>query len=294
MKTRSVLISGCSSGIGLATAEVLHITGWRVFATARKTEDLALLAARGFESVEMDLASSESIEKAVSQVLEQGGGRLDAVVNNAGFGMPGAIEDLTREAMKQQFEVNLFGALELTNRLIPLFRQQGFGRIVHVSSLVGRLSLPFMGIYSASKFALEAAADAQRVELSMCPIKVSLVEPGPIGTCFSRTCADHGEASLNLSSSRFGPAYKQYFEQRCSGGTAESRFCLPPEAVARRIVHALESPHPKIRYKVTWLAFMADAAARFVPARWIDRIMARHIRRRFGRTVPHALKNRHF
>jgi short-subunit dehydrogenase len=279
---KSVLITGCSSGIGRATAEQLRSRGWKVFVTARKTEDLQSLEKSGFKAISLDVTSSSSIELAVEQVLDVNGGKIGALVNNAGFGMPGAIQDLSRDAMRQQFEVNVFGLQELTNRLIPIFREQGYGRIVNISSVVGRLSLPFMGIYSASKFALEAISDAQRVELSPDSISVSLVEPGPIRTKFSTNCAGKGEDLLNVDDSKFSGAYKQYFEKRRSGGMSEDRFRLPPEAVARKIIDALESSNPKIRYKVTFPAYAGDWAARFVPASLIDRVMIGHVKKRFS------------
>jgi len=282
VKHRSVLVTGCSSGIGRATAELLRAEGWTVYPTARKPEDFEALKQSGFEAIELDVGSSESIAAAVESLLGKSGGTLGAVVNNAGFGMPGAIEDLSREAMRQQFEVNLFGLQELTNHLIPIFRQQGSGRIVNVSSVVGRISLPFMGIYSASKFALEAVSDALRVELSRDRIGVSLVEPGPITTRFSTNCAGQGEDQLDAERSRYGSAYKRYFEKRRNGGMSEDRFRLPPEAVARKVLHALESPRPKIRYCVTIPAYMGALAARFVPAALIDRVLVCHVKQRFG------------
>jgi len=282
VKDRSVLVTGCSSGIGLATAEVLRSNGWTVYPTARKTEDLESLKQSGFDAVELDVGSSESIASAVGILLEKTGGKLGAIVNNAGFGMPGAIEDLTRDAMRQQFEVNLFGLQELTNQLIPLFRKQGYGRIVNVSSVVGRISLPFMGIYSASKFALEAVSDALRVELLMDGIGVSLIEPGPISTKFSTNCAGQGEGQLDTDRSRYGSVYKKYFDKRRNGGMSEDRFRLPPEAVATKAQHALESPRPKIRYCVTIPAYFGSWAARFVPAGLIDRLMIGHVKKRFG------------
>ncbi|MEN7972632.1 MAG: SDR family NAD(P)-dependent oxidoreductase [Verrucomicrobiota bacterium] len=282
VENKSVLVTGCSSGIGLATAELLRVKGWKVFPTARKAEDLVALRQAGFAAVELDVTSSESIDAAVKTVLEKNDGILGAVVNNAGFGMPGAIQDLTRDAMRHQFEVNLFGLQELTNRLIPIFREQGCGRIVNISSVVGRLALPFMGIYSASKFALEAVSDAQRVELSPDSISISLVEPGPIHTRFSTNCAGQGEAKLDAAGSKFGAAYKQYFEKRRNGGMSEDRFRLPPEAVADKILRALESSRPKIRYRVTIPAYFGDWAARFVPAGLIDRMMIFHVKKRFG------------
>ena len=279
---RSVLVTGYSSGIGRAAAEMLRSKGWKVFPTARKPDDLDALRQAGFDAVKLDVTSSESTRTAVERVLVKNNGKLGALVNNAGFGMPGAIQDLTRDAMRHQFEVNLFGLQELTNRLIPVFREQGYGRIVNISSVVGRLSLPFMGIYSASKFALEAVSDAQRVELSSDPIGVSLVEPGPIRTQFSTNCAGEGEEKLDTGTSKFGAAYKEYFKKRRNGGMSEDRFRLPPEAVGKKIVHALESPRPKIRYKVTIPAYLGDWAARFLPAGLIDRMLARHVKKRFG------------
>lgn len=282
LENKSVLVTGCSSGIGRATAELLRSKGWTVFPTARKVDDLESLRKAGFDAVELDVASSESIAVAADWVLAKNDGKLGAVVNNAGFGMPGAIEDLTREAMRYQFEVNLFGLQELTNRLIPVFRKQGCGRIVNMSSVVGRMSLPFMGIYSASKFALEAVSDALRVELSQDGIGVSLVEPGPIRTRFSTNCAGQGEERLDAEGSKFGAAYKQYFAKRRNGGMSEDRFRLPPEAVAQKVLHALESPRPKIRYCVTIPAYLGSWAARFVPSALIDRLMIGHVKKRFG------------
>jgi short-subunit dehydrogenase len=279
---RSVLVTGCSSGIGLATAEHLRASGWTVYPTARKMSDLEDLKAAGFDAIKLDVTSNDSIHTAVDWVLAKNDGKLGALVNNAGYGMPGAIQDLSRDAMRYQFEVNLFGLQELTNTCIPVFRKQGGGRIVNISSVVGRLALPFMGIYSASKFALEAVSDAQRIELSPDHISVSLVEPGPIHTRFSTNCAGQGEEKLDTESSTFGAAYKQYFDKRRNGGMAEDRFRLPPEAVAKKIRHALESSKPKIRYKVTVPAYMGDLAARFVPAALIDRMMVKHVKKRFG------------
>lgn len=279
---KSVLVTGCSSGIGRATAEMLRSKGWNVFPTARKADDLDSLKLAGFDAIKLDVTSSKSITTAVERVLVKNDGQIGAVVNNAGFGMPGAIQDLSRDAMRHQFEVNVFGLQELTNALIPTFQKQGYGRIVNISSVVGRLSLPFMGIYSASKFAVEAISDAQRVELSPDRIAVSLIEPGPIRTRFSTNCAEEGEGKLDVDSSKFGAAYKQYFSKRRNGGMSEDRWRLPPEAVAKKIVHALESPRPKIRYKVTVPAYMGAFAARFLPAGLIDRQMINHVKKRFG------------
>ena len=276
-----VLITGCSSGIGWACAERLHQQGWQVIATARTEQDLTRMEAKGWHTHHLDVRDSQSIQRLVEHVHETFG-QLDAVVNNAGFGMPGAVEDLSRSAMREQFEVNLFGALELTNALMPLLFKSARGRIVHVSSLVGRMSLPFMGIYSASKFALEAIADAQRIELSTTDVEVVLVEPGPIQTHFSSTCAKEGEQFLVTDESRFHELYAQYFMQRKSGGMAEDRFRLPPDAVAQKVEQALLSKRPKARYKVTWPTYVADFMTRFLPDRIRDIVVKRAIVKRYG------------
>ena len=281
---KNVLVTGCSSGIGRATAELLRNAGWTVFPTARKTADLDALKKAGFTAIELDINSSESIDRAIKHLLQETDGTLQALVNNAGFGMPGAIEDLTRDAMRAQFETNLFGLQELTNKLIPTLRKNKSGRIVNVSSVVGRLSLPFMGIYSASKFALEGLSDALRIELSQDHIRVSLIEPGPIQTQFSTNCATQGEEQLPIEKSRFKTAYKNYFKQRRNGGTSNDRFRLPPEAVAKKILHAIESPRPKIRYCVTVPAYLGDWAARFVPRTLLDHLMIRMVKKRFAST----------
>jgi NAD(P)-dependent dehydrogenase (short-subunit alcohol dehydrogenase family) len=278
-----VLITGCSSGIGWACAERLHQNGWHVIATARTDKDSARMREQGWQTHRLDVRDSPSIQKLVSHIFETYG-RLDGIVNNAGFGMPGAVEDLSREAMREQFEVNLFGGLELTNALMPLLFKSARGRIIHVSSLVGRMSLPFMGIYSASKFALEAIADAQRIELSATDVGVVLVEPGPIKTHFSSTCVKEAEQFLATDRSRFRTVYHQYFQQRQSGGMAEDRFRLPPEAVARKIEKALLAKRPKARYKVTWPTYVADFMTRFLPDRVRDAFVKRAVVKRYGTT----------
>lgn len=282
MRRRSVFITGASSGIGWAVAEEMAARNWRIFATFRKPEDGERIKAQGWDAVALDVTSSTSIEQAVATVLDATDGALDGVVNNAGFGMPGAIEDLSREGMKQQFEVNLFGAVELTNRLLPTLRARPQGRVVYISSLVGRMSLPFMGIYSASKFALEAVADAQRIELSMTPVRVVLIEPGPIETRFSATCAQVGESALAMDGSRFRSVYERYFKQRRDGGMSEDRFRLPPEAVAKKVAHALISDRPRVRYPVTLPTYVADFLVRFVPVSWRDSVMKWQVKKRFG------------
>ena len=276
--TPSVLLTGCSSGIGLAAALEMKNQGWRVLATARKTEDLEFLEGKDLEPVRLDLNSDDSVRTCVEEVQSRLEGPPDALVNNAGFGHPGALEDVSRDDMRRQFEVNVFGLLDLTNRFLPGMIQRGSGRIVHVSSVVGRVSLPFMGIYSASKFAVEAIADAQRVELDQTGVKVSLVEPGPIVTRFFDNATSSGEPLLQHTESRFSELYQREMEEK--DPTSPKPFALPPEAVAKKIAHALTSPRPKIRYKVTLPAHLGALLSRIAPHGVIDAILKRELRNR--------------
>jgi len=282
VKHKNVLVTGCSSGIGRATAELLRSEGWNVVPTARKPQDIKALREAGFEPVELDVASDESVKKAADEVLVRFNGGLGGIVNNAGLGIPGAIEDLSRETMRYQFEVNLFGLQDLTNRFIPVFREQGYGRIVNVSSVGGRICLPFMGIYSASKFALEAVSDALRAELSLDGISVSLIEPGPIETRFSVNAADRGEKKLDMKTSRFGPAYRQYFEKRKrESWYRKDIFRKPPDVVAKKILHALDSPRPHARYCITVPAYAGAFVRRFFPTRLTDQLILGLVKKRF-------------
>lgn len=183
-KTRSLLITGCSSGIGHAAAHAMAARGWRVFATARKEADVARLKGEGLEALALDLDSSASIEAAVADIAERTGGRLTALFNNGAYGQPGAVEDLSRETLRQQLETNLLGTHELTTRVLPMMRAQGHGRIVQNSSVLGFAALPYRGAYICSKFALEGLTDTLRQELSGSGIHVSLIQPGPITSRF--------------------------------------------------------------------------------------------------------------
>jgi len=270
---KTVLVTGCSTGIGFATARVLREHGWNVIPTARKAEDLEKLRQAGFGPIELEIADSASIRRVVEEVLRVFGGGLGALVNNAGFGQPGAVEDLTREAMRYQFEVNVFGLQELTNCFIPVFRKQGYGRIVNVSSVLGRITIPFMGIYSASKYAVEALSDTQRVELRGSGVMVSIIEPGPIRTAFHRNTVERARAQISQVKSVFESRYRR----QVSGDPEEKltdRFARPPEDVAFKILHALESSRPRTRYPVTLPAYAGSLMRRFAPDWFMDWAMS--------------------
>ncbi|MCE9615473.1 MAG: SDR family NAD(P)-dependent oxidoreductase [Lentisphaerae bacterium] len=276
---RSVLVTGCSSGIGLATAALMKARGWQVFATARQAADLDTLRAAGFTAIELDLAHSDSVQQAARLVLDATGGTLGALVNNAGMGVPGAMEDLDRNALRHQFEVNVFGLHELTRAVLPGFRRQGAGRIVNVSSVLGRMTLPFMGAYCASKHAVESLSDALRVELIETGIAVSLVEPGPIITAFRLNAIQNAEHHIDMEVSRFGPLFVRELERRRHAVKQPGLINKPPEAVAARIRHALESPRPRRRYCVTIPAHAGAWMRRLMPDACMDALLTRRVRR---------------
>lgn len=277
LKSKTVLITGCSSGIGRATADLLRDHGWTVFPSARKAEDLEMLAQAGFEPVELDVSRSASVQAAAKCVLEKTGGSLGALVNNAGFGQAGAMEDVSREALRQQFEVNVFGLQELSNAVIPAMREAGCGRIVNISSVLGFISTPLLGSYCASKYAVEALSDAQRVELRSSGIMVSLVEPGPITTEFRKNAADRAEETLQHES-RFSGQYQHEIRRRKKAASGKKKpFALPPEAVADKILHALESPSPKRRYYVTTVTYLVALGRHILPVSLTDRMLAKKL-----------------
>lgn len=250
MNPRNVMITGCSSGIGLCVATGLQQRGYRVFATARRDEDLARLQALGLEAVELELADSASIHQAVSKVVELAGGNLYALFNNAAFGLPGAVEDLSREALRVQFETNLFGTHELTRLILPLMRRQGHGRIINNSSVLGFVALPFRGAYTASKFALEGLTDTLRLELSGSGIHISLIEPGPIRSRFRDNAHTMFRRYIDAGNSVHRLSY-QGMERRLQKPGPAAPFTLPPEAVLKKVIAALEDRRPRPRYYVT-------------------------------------------
>ncbi len=278
--TKTVLVTGCSSGIGLATAKHLGGRGWQVVPTARKAEDLDMLRAAGFEPVRLDLTDSCSIAEASAEVLRRFGGRLGALVNNAGFGLTVAMEDCTRDMMRAVFEVNLFGLQELTNQFIPLFRKQGYGRIVNISSVLGEISIPLTGPYCAAKSALEAATDSMRYELFDSGIGVSLIQPGPIDTRFSRNLARRTDQFALNPDSVFYSFYKKAIETRKNGtaGRTAEGFMKPPEAVAEQIFQCLKKRRPPRRARVTAVAHFGAFARRFLPAGLIDAVAMSKLR----------------
>jgi short-subunit dehydrogenase len=273
MKQKSILITGCSSGIGRCLADGLRQRGYRVFATARKSTDMAQLLADGFEALLLDLDSPLSIHDAMDAVLSSTQGKLYALINNGAYGQPGAVEDLTRDALRKQFETNLFGTQELTNRVIPTMRAQGEGRIIQLSSILGIIGLGYRGAYTATKFALEALSDTMRLELHGTNIHISLIEPGPITSRFRENAFTAYKANIDAAHSVHRDYYAQV-EKRL-GGSKPLPFTLPPEAVLEKVIHALESSRPKLRYPVTFPTHLFTVLKRLLPARFLDKILRR-------------------
>lgn len=269
---KSILITGCSSGIGLCVAQGLQQRGYRVFATARKAEDVTRLNGMGLESLQLDLTNSASIQKAVEEILQRTNNRLYALFNNGAYGQPGAVEDLRREVLREQFETNLFGWLELTNLVIPIMRQQEEGRIIQNSSILGIMGLPMRGAYVASKYALEGLTDTLRLELAGSGIKVSLIEPGPIESRFRANAFEYYKKNIDRDGSVHRDAYVRT-ESRLSKPGPAMPFTLPPEAVLKRVLHALESQRPKVRYPVTFPTYLITFLQRILPWVILDRIL---------------------
>jgi len=273
---KTILITGCSSGIGKHCALALKAEGYRVFATARKIENVQALTDLGLESLRLDLDDSASIRDALTEILSRTGGTLDALFNNGAYGQPGAVEDLTREVLRAQLETNLLGWLELTNLVLPVMRRQGHGRIVMNSSVLGLVALKYRGAYNCSKFALEGLTDTLRLELEGSNIHVSLIEPGPIQSAFRRNAFRAFQDNIDLANSAHRATYDAVVK-RLSNQTPgrEPAFTLPPEAVLKPLRHALESRRPKPRYYVTLPTYFMGWMRRLLPTRWLDPLLAR-------------------
>jgi len=275
MPERSILVTGCSSGIGLSAARMLKDRGWRVFATARKPEDLTRLRDKiGVESLYLDYAEPASIADAASHVLDATRGKLTALFNNGAYGQPGAVEDLTPDVLRAQFEANVFGWHDLTCRVLPAMRANGGGRIVFCSSVLGFVVGPYRGAYCASKFAVEALADALRMELTGSGVHVVLIEPGPIASRFLENALAAYRRNIDLEGSAHREIYRDRLSSMEQGG--DQTFKLGPEAVVNKLIAALESPKPKARYYVTVPTYVAALLRRILPTRTLDAVAIRN------------------
>ena len=275
MPQRSILITGCSSGIGLDAARGLRARGWRVFATCRQEADCERLRGEGLESFRLDYADEASIAAAVAEALARTGGTLDALFNNGAFACPGLVEDLPRGALREIFETNLFGYHDLARRVIPAMRAQGHGRIVNCSSVLGLVGMTFRGAYVATKFAMEGLTDVMRIELRGSGIEVVLIEPGPIATKIRENAIPHFEKWIDWETSARADLYLKLRGRLYDKKTRKDAFELDPAAVTARLVHAVEARRPKARYYVTTPTYLMGIARRMLPTRALDWLVAK-------------------
>jgi short-subunit dehydrogenase len=272
MNIQFILITGCSSGIGLDAAQTLKKRGHRVIASCRKPEDLIKLSELGLEVILLDMNHSASIKEALTHVLAMTNGRLDVLINNAGYGQAGALEDVSRDVLRQQFETNVFGLQELTSCVIPIMRRQGYGKIINISSILGVISMPFRGAYNASKYAVEGLSDTLRLELKSSGIKVITIEPGPVESRFRDNSVDNSLRHINMNDSYFAPQYQNMLNH-FKGAKTNSIFTQKTHAVTRKLIHAIESRRPKIKYPVTFPAYLFIGLKRLLPVRFMDWIL---------------------
>lgn len=275
MSQRSILITGCSSGIGLDAARGLKARGWRVLATCRQEVDCERLRTEGLESFRLDLADEASIVEALEETLRRTGGTLDALYNNGAFACPGAVEDLPRGALREIFETNLFGCHDLTRRVIPVMRKQGHGRIVNCSSVLGLVGAKWRGAYVATKFAMEGLTDVLRIEMRGTGIDLILIEPGPIATKIRENAVPHFERWIDWENSARRQQYVSLRGRLYDKKTKKDAFELGPEAVTAKLIRALEDPRPKARYYVTTPTYLMGVLRRILPTRALDWLIAK-------------------
>lgn len=272
---RSILITGCSSGIGYDAAHGMRAAGWRVFAACRREEDCARLKAEGFESPRIDYSDEASLESGLAEVLAATGGTLDALFNNGAYACPGAAEDLPRGALREIFEANVFGWHDLTRRVIPVMRAQGHGRIVNCSSVLGLVAAPWRAAYVSTKYALEGLTDTLRIEMRDTPIKVILIEPGPVTSKIRMNSIAHFERWIDWKNSPRRAQYEASLLKRLYESHGPDKFELPPSAVTAKLLRALTTSNPAPRYYVTTPTYLMGALRRLLPSRALDWLIAK-------------------
>ena len=267
---KHILITGCSTGIGYTCAHGLQKLGYNVFATCRREEDVKRLQDEGLNAFKLDLCDSASLHVALAWMLSQTGGRIDVLFNNGAYGQPGAVEDLKRDVLREQFETNVFGTQELTNLVLPYMRKQKSGRIIYNSSILGFVAMSYRGAYNASKFAIEGLADTLRLELHGSGVEVVLIEPGPIRSAFRKNALAKFLANIDQERSAHKAIYEKTLERLQKSG--DGAFTLGAEAVLEVLVQAIEAKKPKFRYPVTFPTKLFVWLKRLLPTSWMDTI----------------------
>ena len=269
MRDKTVLITGCSSGIGRCVALGLHARGYRVIASARRQADVHELCGLGLEAIVLDLDDPASIRDAAAQALDAADGYVFGLFNNGAYGQPGAVEDLSWAVLEAQLRTNVLGWHELTRRLIPAMRSHGAGRIIQNSSVLGLVAMPYRGAYNCSKFALEGLSDTLRLELHGSGIHISLIEPGPIVSRFRENAFSKFQQHIDMENSAHRDNYRALLARLANEGS-KTPFSLPPEAVLTKVIHALESPRPRARYAVTTPTHVFSVLRRLLSTRQLD------------------------
>ena len=272
---KSILITGCSSGIGYHCAKELQKSGYKVIATCRNNEDVERLSEQGLTCIKLDLADQTSIDQGFKKALDMCDGQLDVLFNNGAYGQPGAVEDLETDTLRAQFEVNFFAWHHLTNLAIKHMRSTGHGRIIHNSSVLGFVALPYRGAYNASKFALEGLTDTLRMELADTNIHISLIEPGPIASKFRDNAKQAFIKNISIEQSAHSDNYRAQLN-RLESQTAPQKFTLGPEAVLEKLLHAMNAEKPKPRYYVTFPTYFMGVMRRILSTRLLDKILIKN------------------
>jgi NAD(P)-dependent dehydrogenase (short-subunit alcohol dehydrogenase family) len=272
---KSILITGCSTGIGYHCAKELHKSGYKVIASCRRNEDVVRLSEEGLTCIKLDLADQTSIEQGFKTALDMCNGQLDVLFNNGAYGQPGAVEDLATDTLRAQFEVNFFAWHHLTNLAIKHMRSTGHGRIIHNSSVLGFVALPYRGAYNASKFALEGLTDTLRMELADTNIHISLIEPGPIASNFRDNAKQAFIKNISIEQSAHNANYRAQLN-RLESQTAPQKFTLGPEAVLEKLLHAMNAEKPKPRYYVTFPTYFMGVMRRILSTRLLDKILIKN------------------
>lgn len=271
---KNILITGCSSGIGLQTAKTLHENGLKVYATARKEEDVQMLKKLGLKAYLLDVTKKEQISEVIKLIMDEDG-KIDAVFNNAGFGQPGAVEDVTVDVLKEQFETNVFGLHEVTCQVLPIMREQGYGKIIQHSSVLGIISLKFRGAYNASKYAIEGLADTLRQELMGSNIYVSSINTGPVTSKFRQNALKQFQKNIDIEHSFFTKTYKEELNERLQSCENNAPFNLPATSVANVVLKIMNTSRPKPRYYVTKATYILGFAKRVLSTSLLDRLLNR-------------------
>ncbi len=272
---KSILITGCSTGIGYQTALLLKEHGYNVFATARREEDVSRLNELGLNSYLLDVTKYETIHNTIEKILEITGGTLDVVFNNAGYGQPGAVEDIKTKVLKEQFETNVFGLHEMTLAVLPIMRKQGYGRIIQHSSVLGLIALKYRGAYNASKYAIEGLTDTLRLELEGSNISVSLLNTGPVKSDFRRNALNMFKKNIDTKNSFFKNEYENQLNDRLESNKEDTPFTLEATAVANVVLEIVEANRPRPRYYITKATYILGFAKRVLSTSWLDKILVK-------------------